>query len=480
MESEKKLFLRNIVGFSFVTWVSFLVGVLSQPIATRLFSPDQLGVINMFNINANLFVAFSMLGLDQAFVRFYHERPSQVTKKYFATILPLASLLFLSIVGILVSIFFWRQVSADTFSEANQLLVVAMVAFALARTGLRFLNLQYRVEQNIKWFSIQGILAVVTTKILYLAVAFWNATYTPAIIVLTITNVVLTIVFTVIQRKSYSFRLKLPDKNFIKTISVFAIPLIPVTIIAWLNNSISAIVVTRMLGFYSLGIYTAGLTLAGTINIIQAGFNAYWAPYVFQNYKTHAHHFKSIHKLLACCVTFFGLAIIILQEPAFLLLGERFRGAMHFFAFLLIAPICYTLAETTGLGIGISKKTYWNPIIFVISILFNVIACLILIPRVGLAGAGMASALGGIISLTLRTIIGERYYKSIQSYKHSISSITLLIMASLASYLYSGNRAVKYSILAALLMVAIIIFSNELGKLFITAKEMVQNRHDTK
>jgi hypothetical protein len=40
-----------------------------------------------------------------------------------------------------------------------------------------------------------------------------------------------------------------------------------------------------MLGFGELGIYSMAVGLASTVNIIQAGFNVYWAPYVYGNYK---------------------------------------------------------------------------------------------------------------------------------------------------------------------------------------------------
>jgi O-antigen/teichoic acid export membrane protein len=63
-------------------------------------------------------------------------------------------------------------------------------------------------------------------------------------------------------------------------------------------------------------------------------------------------------------LTLAALAIIALQDPLFMLLGEKYRPAKSFFPFLLFSPICYTIAETTGLGINISKKTYWNIIIF--------------------------------------------------------------------------------------------------------------------
>lgn len=49
MDQSKKKFLKNMVGFSMMTWISFLLGFLSSPIATRLFVPEELAKFNMFS-----------------------------------------------------------------------------------------------------------------------------------------------------------------------------------------------------------------------------------------------------------------------------------------------------------------------------------------------------------------------------------------------------------------------------------------------
>ena len=42
MEQSKLKFLKNMVGFSMVTWISFVLGFIASPIATRLFPTEAL------------------------------------------------------------------------------------------------------------------------------------------------------------------------------------------------------------------------------------------------------------------------------------------------------------------------------------------------------------------------------------------------------------------------------------------------------
>ena len=85
MAEQGKSFVKNFVGFSLVTWVSFLLSFLTAPISTRLFAPEVLGKINIFNTYSNLMGMFVLLGLDQAFARFYLERPNNKSLGYLFT-----------------------------------------------------------------------------------------------------------------------------------------------------------------------------------------------------------------------------------------------------------------------------------------------------------------------------------------------------------------------------------------------------------
>ena len=192
-------------------------------------------------------------------------------------------------------------------------------------------------------------------------------------------------------------------------------PLIPVTIIGWMNTYMSSVMLRNMLDVASVGIFTAALGMAATVNVIQAGFNTYWAPYVYENYqKGETARFYTVHRVMACLLTGFGLTITLLQALVFLLLGPAYRGSAVFFPFLFLAPICYCLGETTDMGIGIKKKTYWGTIVFALSVLLNIAMCYALIPMLGATGAAIASAAAAIVTVALRTMIGQHYFKAIR------------------------------------------------------------------
>jgi len=184
--------------------------------------------------------------------------------------------------------------------------------------------------------------------------------------------------------------------------------------------------------------------------------------------------FYTVHRLMASLLTGFGLTITLLQAPVYLLLGPAFRGSVVYFPFLFLTPICYCLGETTGMGIGISKKSYWNTIIFLVASLANLGLCFLLIPRYQDAGAAMAAAGAAIISLIMRTAAGEKYYKAISNYRYVGYTVGLMMAASLGNYLLRNGTAGRYLCLAALYALALFLFRREIATLWGTARQVAR------
>lgn len=472
MEKTKKKFLKNMVGFSMVTWITFAISFIATPIATRLFPTEEYGKINVFLSYASIFGSACYLGLDQAFVRFFNEPPGQVSRKglfTFCTVAPLT----LSVIIALPAAFMWRGISEEVAGAPNLTVFICLGIFGFCQVLYRFLSLSYRMEQNALMYTVQGVTYVIVTKIAYLCVGFGSSRGVAAITLLTVLMGIYTLIFVLVQRSRFDVRaLRRVDKPFIGTLAAFALPLVPLTVLSELSGNISKLALNELLGLSATAVYSSALGLASTINIIQTGFNTYWAPYVFENYKCDGERrFFTVHKLMACLLTLFGLSISLLQTPVFLLLGKSYRGSAIFFPFLFISPICYCLSETTDMGITIARRTYWTTLIFTFSTAVNVALCYLFIPIMGMAGAALAAAFSGILTMLFRTLVGNHYYKVLESYRYIIMTIGLMLVASFGNLYLTG--AVKYAALAGVLALALVLFRAEVKTLWTTALQIL-------
>ena len=472
MAKGKHEFLKNMIGFSMVTWISFVLGFLSSPIATRLFEPAELGKVNMFFSYTGFMGAVCYLGLDQVFVRFFREPPAGRDRKtLFTFCMGAAVCASLLLTGALC--FFWRRLSIGVTGTPSAGIFLCLCIFSLSQILFRFLSLCYRMEQNALLYTIQGVLQVFITKLAYLSMGFVTGRGEHAILLLTALMAVFSLVFLLIQRRYVSARaLGQVNRPFLRETAAFALPLAPLTLLDWLNNNVNILVMNDLLGKGSVAIFTSALGLAATINIIQTGFNTYWAPYVLDNYDSQDGRFYTVHRMMACLLCLFGLALALFQTPVFLLIGKSYRSSSIFFPFLFLSPICYCLGETTDMGITISKKTYWTTIVFLVSSALNVLLCMLLIPRLGMVGAAMASAGTAVVILFLRTAVGQRYYRVLPSWRYLFITVGLMAAAAFGNLLLDGQPLTKYLLLAGLLLAAVVIYLPEIKVLVSTAADL--------
>ena len=147
------------------------------------------------------------------------------------------------------------------------------------------------------------------------------------------------------------------------------------------------------------------------------------------------------------------------------MIGEKFRAGKEFFPFLLLSPICYTIAETTGVGINISKKTFLNIITFSANVAVNLLLCFLLLPIFGVVGAAIASCASAIVMLLIKTVLGEKYYSCVTSYPKTFSAIAILVGAAVVNWLVSAVL-LKYVLNIALFALLAVIYWKEARYLF--------------
>ena len=440
---SKISFVKNLIGFSMSAWVNAALSFFATPLITRTFVPEDLGKINMFITFVNLFLNFSYLGIDQAFTRFYHEPIGKNDKKSILTVCLILSGIILLFVaaGIVV---FHNVISETIIGYAGFVIPMSLIVSVLSQMLIRYFNLAARMEKNIVLFNVQAVLSTIISNISYVAVALISATSENAIIFRTLLTFAAALVFLFIALKS-SMSTKVDcSKSVIKKIMLYALPVCPATILSVFNNSMGQVLMKTFVDYSAIGIYSNAVTIAAIITIIQSGFNSYWSPFVYENYKTQQKTVMQMHHLMSFAIIVFSIVIICFQDLIYLLLvGKMYWESKQLFPLLIISPVCYTVAETLGIGIRLSKKTYLNIPVAVVNIVVNLLLCYILLPLIGVIGAATASAASAICMLILRAYWGEKQYKCSDNYlKLIVAMSTLVITAVIHVFVYTNP--IKY------------------------------------
>src|SRR5690606_20230048 len=109
----------------------------------------------------------------------------------------------------------------------------------------------------------------------------------------------------------------------------------------------------------------------------------------------------------------------------------------------LLAPLFYTLSETTSVGIAIARKTSYSMLASIFAMLSNAIGNYLLVPEMGALGAAISTAISFWFFYILRTELSCRVWREVKKFKTYAIITTLLITTILSSSLTSINLLFK-------------------------------------
>ncbi len=465
-------FIKKSIKFSFTSVISFMISILTVPIMTRLYAPEQLGHINMFNTVSSFCFYFALFGFDQSFFRFYNEPPKNISiKNLFTYCINITAIIFSILIVVL---YFFRNDLSQIISDNNHMYIFMLICINIfAMVIIRYSSLIFLLEQKALYYSIQGLLVIVASKLVAIIIGFVRPDYFSVLVVMNIVLLIMSLMYLINLRKMYDFNCTCFDMEVIKNMAYYSLPLMPLTVISWFNDALSNLVLRKNLGFHEVGIYSSGVSVASLISIVQVGFNTYWGTYVYANYKTDNHRIQMVNRYITFLLVTFAILIMIFQDLIYIIIGPKYFASKLFFSFLIVSPICLTISDTTGIGIGISKKSYLHLISTSASAISNLVLCLLLLPIMGIAGAAVSAATSSLIMLVLRTYIGEKYYKCVQNYNLLIFTVFVLVFSSIISYLFNDSAIIRLALLTPLFLIMIKLYNKEAIKIITDLKQII-------
>lgn len=464
MNGKSGVFLKSLVKFSVASWIQAAIALISVPIITRIFSPEEFGKINMFTLSVSILSILVGLAMDQSYVRFFKEYDSDSSRKKMLTQLISICSISYSVCISLIFIF-GKSLSEYLFGEFNFLVIyICLPLMILATVVLLYQSLYFRMNENALGYGILSVLTVFSTKIFLVCAALIQPTYTLGILLTVIGTSILVFSYKLFYPQSFEInKLKL-NKEQIVTYFKYSLPLLPVAIIVFLNRATIRLLLKDFVSYTALGIFTASITVAGLLQIIESGFRVYWTPFMYSNYKTENALIKKIHSGITLIIISFSLLIILFSDLIFLLLGEEYRSGKSIFALLLIAPVAYTISETTCYGIYINKKTRLQFYCTVFTFIANIIIGLLLIPSLGIFGAAITNAVGGLVFFISRTYYGLKEYNSAEKLSRTFIALGILILCASINYCIT-DILLRDLLISSLLILLIYIYKDIISKL---------------
>ncbi|OQK30015.1 polysaccharide biosynthesis protein [Vibrio parahaemolyticus] len=469
---------KKILHFAIGPIGSALLGFISLPIVAWIFSQEDVGRIALLNVVLSFSTLFFTLGLDQGYVRDFHESNNKplLLKTAF---LPGFMLLFF---WVSVCLVFNFQLSELVFSF-NSVSVSWLLIFAIFSGFLsRFLSLVLRMNERGLAFSMSQLLPKVFFLLIILSYLFFKIVKSFEYLLLAhVTAIVFACI--IFSWSTYDeWRLSLNQKiNFeqLREMLRFGLPLTLGGVAFWGLTSLDRILLSYWSSYNELAIYSISVSFAAAATIFQSVFSTVWAPTVYKwasNDEGYEKVIKVSRYVLILVTLIFCMAGLASWLVPFILPAE-YEKVQWILITSLAYPLFYTLSETTVVGVGIARKTTYAMLACILSLLINIIFNYILIPKFGAAGAASSMALAFWCFLVLRTEFSIRAWKVIPRVSLYVFSLLCVVGAILGALLQDKLGIYIYVYWFTVLFVCCWKFKSELSMMIEKVLKLIGNKN---
>ncbi len=443
--SSAEGFLGSVFKYSVSTFVNIALLGLSMVLTGLFIAPALNSQISIFINFTGTIMTIAILGLDQAFLRFYNEPPKGLSPKGIFRICFYFSSGIILLAGIVCSTLLLQPIyTALGFSMVGPVAVPLLFLNALFYMIARYFNVLFRMEGNILLYTAESILMQFFYKLFYVSGVFFG-TENPALAMMLCSVLglgVFTLAFCFFRRKTLRPRAKEFRSGGYKTVLPYGFGIAPTAVFVTLNTAMAGPLLIAMLGQAQSGTYSYAYALSNVVAMVQLGFASYWGPYMFANYKTQQPRIKRVHNYLNLVILVFFSFLIIAQDIIFLLF-RQYAAAQPIFPLMMLSAVFTIMCETTVYGNAIARRPIFDTIGIGISFGVNMLTLILLVPPLGLYGAAIAIVAANFSMFFFRTLVAQRFYSSIESPSKTVMAVILAVAVTVGGTVFAGDFWLK-------------------------------------
>lgn len=414
IRTELKRLAQHSAIYGVADVVPYLVNFLLLPVFTAYLSREDYGALGILLLFGVLTKIFFRMGLDSGFFRIYYEQTTDRERKLLATTL------FLTAVGISVVLFALCAAGASAIGRAllgNGLPSSELVGFVLLVALDTLLNTFAFVPMNL--FRIQGRPQAFTVMTL-----FRSAINIGLKLLLVVNGFGVAGVLWADVVASFLFVLALSPtlgRNLtsgfswplLKAAAAFGAPKVPHGLAHQILNLSDRKLIEVFSTLAATGLYHIGYMMGTGVKFFLAAFELAWSPFVYAQLKKPAAPRTLARVATYAAVMLFGTGLlnaVFGRELLFLMAEPRVHDAHPVIPVIVLAYLTQGVFALTSIGIGISKKTVYFPVITFSAAALNVILNILWIPKYGLLGAAWATVAGYALMASLGVYLGNKHY----------------------------------------------------------------------
>ena len=398
--SKVKLFVESFLVYGFGGIISKLIPLVMLPIVTRMMpSTDYFGISDLSNTIVQFGSSLAVMGMYDAMYRMFFEKEETEFKKNICS----TSLVFTIITSIIVFAFmllFRSTIARLFFGDRKYAYVVYLSAMAtLVGATNSIISAPTRMQNKRKLYLITNTISPLISYAFAIPMLLSGHYIIALPMAAVISGIAMETIFYILNRTW--FEVKKFDLGLLKQLLVIAVPLLPNFLVYWVFNSSDKIMITNLINVGASGVYSVGSKLGHVSQLIYLAFAGGWQYFAFSTMKekNQVESNSKVFEYLGIISFFFSVFVFALSKTVFKLLFTDDYALGYIVApYLFMAPLMQMLFQVACNQFIVIKRTWPNMFILTGGALINVLLNLLLIPRIGIEGAAIATLLGYLCS----------------------------------------------------------------------------------
>lgn len=405
--NKVKLFIENFLVYGFGGIISRVIPLIMLPVVTRIMpGTEYFGLYDLSNTVVQFAGAFAVMGMYDAMYRMFFEKDDREYK----TAICSTSLIFTIGTSIIVFVILClsHNFIADWFfnnRKYSYLVYLSAIATLVGATN-SIVSAPTRMENKRKIYLITNTISPVISYAIAIPLLLKGYYVIALPLAGIISGFTMELSFYVMNKKWFNYHCF--DTKLLKELLVIGIPLLPNFLIYWVFNSCDKLMITNIIGLGFAGVYSVGSKLGHASQLIYTAFAGGWQYFAFSTMKENdqVKNNSLVFEYLGA-ISFFSVSLICAFSYLLfkVLFTEDYYMGFVVAPYLFFAPLLQMLFQIAGNQFIVIKKTWPNLFILSSGAVLNILLNLILIPKIGIEGAAIATLIGYLISVIICVLV---------------------------------------------------------------------------
>lgn len=436
------LFALGSLGSKFMVF-------LLMPLYTNALTTAEYGISELVITGTNLLIPFVSVSIQDATLRFALDKNNKSGEVLKNTILVLSlgsivTCLLYPAMGLYRAIDGWTQYLAILTIVYMVRNALSIYIKAIGKTVL------YAVD------SVLYTLLLMVSNIILLTVAELGLSgYFYAIIISTVGSALFLCVF---GRVFSSCRNSRVNKALLREMVVYSLPMILNSVSWWIINSSDKVMCEFFLSASASGIYSVASKIPSILSTLTNIFNQAWIISSVSEYDTtkDGQFYSRIFTVFNCMLVMVASGIVLIIKPFMqIYVGVSFIESWQYVPLLLLGSIFQSYAAFFGAIYTSAKKNVSIMLTTLLAAGINIVLNILLIPRVGIQGAVIATAIAYFVVFVFRMTDSQKYVEFKLKVGQVLLSMVILTVQCLLMIILSGVARYASSIVCFVLLVCI-------------------------